>query len=39
MEAINYACFKPEKKSTRTVKKNKINFVKVLGDKFTMNIR
>ena len=28
-----------KKKSTRTVKKNKINFVKVSGDKFTMNIR
>ena len=39
MKAINYACFKLEEKSTRSVKKNKKNFVIVKGDKFAMNTR
>ena len=39
MKAVNYACFKLEEKVTRSVKKNKNNFIKVVGDKFTMSIR
>ena len=36
---INYASFKLEEKATRTVKKNKKNFLNVIGDKFVMSIR
>ena len=32
-------CFKLEEKATRSVKKNKDNFINVMGDKFTMSIR
>ena len=39
MKAINYACFKLEKKTTRSIKKNKNNFINVIGDKFAMIIR
>ena len=40
MKAINYAYFKLEKKkTTRSVKKNKNNFIKVIGDKLAMSIR
>ena len=38
MKAINYACFKLEEKATRSVKKNKSNFIKVIGDKVTMGV-
>ena len=39
MKAINYTCFKLEKKPTsRSVKKNKNNFINVIGDKFAMSI-
>ena len=34
MKTINYACFKLEEKATRSVKKNKNNFIKVIRDKF-----
>ena len=39
MKAINYAYFKLEKKTTRSVKKNKNNFIKVIGDKLAVGIR
>ena len=39
MKAINYACFKVEEKITRSVKKNKSNFISIVGDKFAMTIR
>ena len=39
MKAINYACFKLEEKATRSSKKNKNNFIYVIGDTFTMSIR
>ena len=38
MKAINFACFKLEEKTTRSVKKKKNNFINVIGDKFTMSI-
>ena len=34
MKAINYACFKLEEKTNRSVKKNKSNFINVIRDKF-----
>ena len=37
MKAIYYACFKLEEKTTRSVKKNKNNFINVIGD--MMSIR
>ena len=39
MKAINYTCFKLEMKVTRKVKKNKNNFINVMGYKFVMSIR
>ena len=40
MKAIHYACFKLEEKATRSIKKNKTNFINVkIEDKFTMGIR
>ena len=39
MTAINYACFKLEEKITRCVKKNKRDFINIIGDKFAMSIR
>ena len=39
MKAINYACFKPEEKITRSVKKNKSKFINIIADKFPMSIR
>ena len=39
MKAIYYACFKLEEKTTRSVKKNKNNFISVTGDKFSISIR
>ena len=33
MKAIYYACFKLEEKNTRSVKKNKNDFINVIGDK------
>ena len=40
MKSIKYAYFKLEKnKTTRSVKKNKNNFIKVIGDKLAVGIR
>ena len=39
MKAINYAYFKLEENITRSVKKNKNNFMNIIGDKFAMSIR
>ena len=39
MKAISYACFKLEEKTPRNAKKNKNNFINVIGDKFAMSIR
>ena len=39
MKATNYACFKLKEKINRSVKKNKRNFINIIGDKFTMGIR
>ena len=39
MKAINYACFKLEEKTTKSVKKNKNNFINVIGDEFAISIR
>ena len=39
MKAVNYKCFKPEEKNTRSVKNNKNNFINVIGDKLAMSIR
>ena len=39
MKAINYACFKLEEKTAKSVKKNKNNFINVIGDKFAKSIR
>ena len=33
MKAINYICFKLEEKDTRSVRKDKNNFINVIGDK------
>ena len=30
MRAVNYACFKLEEKATRSVKKNKNNFITII---------
>ena len=35
----NNKCFKLEEKATRRVKKNKNNFISVIGDKFAMSNR
>ena len=37
MKATNYGCFKLEEKTTRSVKKNKNNFINVIGDIFAMS--
>ena len=37
MKAINYVYFNLKKKSS--VKQNKRNFIKIIGDKFAMSIR
>ena len=39
MKAINYAYFNLEENITRSVKKNKNNFMNIIGDKFAMSIR
>ena len=40
MKAINYTCSKLEEKPARSVKKkNKNNFINVIGDKFVMSVR
>ena len=39
MKTMCYACFKLEEKATRSVKKNKNNFINVIGDKFAMSVR
>ena len=36
---MNHACFKLEEKATRSVKKNKNNFLNVTGDKFAITFR
>ena len=39
MKTINYAYFKLEEKITGSIKKNKSNFINIIGDKFAMSIR
>ena len=39
MKAINYVCFKLEEKITKSVKKNKSNFIIIIGDNFGMSVR
>ena len=39
MKVINYAYFTLEGKITRSVKKNKTNFINIIGDKFAMRTR
>ena len=39
MKAINYACFNLEETITRNVKKNKSNYINIIGDKLAMSIR
>ena len=39
MKGIKYACFKLGKKAAKKVKKNKNNFINIVGDKFTMSNR
>ena len=39
MKDMNYPWFKLEEKTTRRVKKNKINFINVIGDQFDISIR
>ena len=39
MKAINYARFKLEQKTTRSVKKNKNYFINVIGEKCVMGIK
>ena len=38
MKVTNYGCFKMEEKNTRSVKKNKNNFINVTGDKSAKSI-
>ena len=38
MKAINCVCFELEEKATRSVKKQKNNFINVIGDTFAMSI-
>ena len=37
MKAINYACFKLEEKATKSIKKDKNDFINVIKDKFVMS--
>ena len=39
MHESHKLCFKLEEKTTASVKKNKSNFIKVIGDTFAMSIR
>ena len=39
MKAISYKCFKLSEKNTKNVKKNKNNFINIIGDKFAISIR
>ena len=39
MKAINYARLKLEEKANRSAKKNKNNFINVIGDDFTISIK
>ena len=39
MKEISFACLKLEVKATRSVKKNKNNFINIVGDKFAMRIK
>ena len=39
LKAVNYTCLKLEEKIIRSVKKNKSNFINVIGDKFVIIIR
>ena len=36
MKAINYACFKLEEKPTKSVKKDKNNFINIIGEEFAI---
>ena len=38
MKAINYVGFKPEEKATRSVKKNKNNFINIIRDPFAASM-
>ena len=39
MKGIKYTCFKLGKKAAKKVKKNKNNFINIVGNKFTMSNR
>ena len=39
MKAINYACFKLEEKTVRSIKTNKWNFINAIEDKVAMSTR
>ena len=39
MKEISFTCLKLEVKATRSVKKNKNNFINIVGDKFAMRIK
>ena len=39
MKTIIYACLKLEEKTTRSGKKNKNNFIRIIRNKFAMSIR
>ena len=39
MKAINHACFRLVEKATRSVKKNKNNFIKVIVNTFAISNR
>ena len=39
MKEISFACLKLEVKATRSVKKNKNNFINIVGNKFAMRIK
>ena len=34
----NHACFKRKEKAIRSVKKNKSNFINIIGNKFDMSV-
>ena len=38
MQAINYACFKLKEKTTRSVKKNKSNFINVIDYRLFISV-
>ena len=38
MKAVNFACFKLGEKASKSVKKNKNNFINVIENKLTMSL-